>query len=789
MVCFVKRGCIAFVAIVLLVQTSGCRSWDEGAVDVDFSSSLRTLTNVYDLALAPLGKAGMISSYDRSGGNADGSTFIPTGLDRRITVADLKGPGCVRRIWATGGPDKKWQFYIDGESEPRINLKREEIFGGTYPFLEPLSRIFCGARHCYVPIPFAKSLRIVFEYDEVKPGMTPYCQINYEIFPKGTRVKSFPRRYAFDEKERMLVDEVRGHWREFENPIGGKGGALPVATQVLLEPGATASLLEHSGAAVLREFRITLDAPAGTTALARSQLLRNVVLRASWDHAAEPSVDVPLGDFFCSALRWRRFNSLLLGNGGGNTLICRFPMPFREAARVELRNDGRVPLAVRFAYALDEAPLTLDNMRYFHACWTQSTRTGVPFHLMDTRGRGHLVGCYVLSHGMDGSWNNLEGDEMIRVDGEMVPSIHGTGLEDYFNGGWYYYGLFDLPFAGLLEKAAMQTAQYRFHMPDRVGFDESLSFDFEFGDANRSRGYMSAATYWYQDQPVSAGTVMPTTAQRFPQPNAIAHAATMAELFELERIGLELEALERCAAFAEQYAQSPYVEALELRQIAYSEQVNGYEKVEEEYEAFAKTVKDPLVRAQAANLMWIHESTSNALAFANMNGAYELYLDGERILAGDNPLKVDVARVVLSPGTHELAAKVVATRNRPWCRLTLRTSTSNIVTDAGWESSSHKPHDWPQETGGVQWHGVKLHVVPPFMGFWQFEPNGYAGMQSGRCFIQPEAPWKTGRSAFFRTKFDVLEEGVVRRRQALKASDDPDDETMKVRRTSGVDIE
>jgi hypothetical protein len=389
---------------------------------------------------------------------------------------------------------------------------------------------------------------------------------------------------------------------------------------------------------------------------------------------------------------------------------------------------------------------------------------------------------------MDGSWNMLEGDESIRIDGETVASIHGTGLEDYFNGGWYYYGLYDHALCGLTEKAAMQTAQYRFHLPDRIPFSTGLEYEFEFGDANKAQGYMSAAAYWYQDAPVAAGSIIPPVEQRFPPLNAIAHAATMAELFELERLGLEREAAERCAIFVEKYAQSPYVEVLRLRELAYREQLEGYAKVREEYRRVAETSAKPDVAKQAALLMGFHDSPTNALAVANVNGEYELFIDGRPILAGDSPQKADAAALQLLPGPHELAAKVIAKRPSGWFRLTLRTATTNVVTDASWEASLQKPPGWPASTGGVEWGGVELHVVPPLMAYWQFEPNAFAGMQSGRHFIYPKAEWKNGFTAYFRKQFVIPAQAAAQAARETEQAGEGNEAEAENRRTSGADV-
>ena len=57
------------------------------------------------------------------------------------------------------------------------------------------------------------------------------------------------------------------------------------------------------------------------------------------------------------------------------------------------------------------------------------------FQMWDVKGRGHYVGCNLSVLHFQGSWWG-EGDDMICIDDEEIPSINGTGAEDYFNHAW-----------------------------------------------------------------------------------------------------------------------------------------------------------------------------------------------------------------------------------------------------------------------------------------------------------------------------------------------------------------
>lgn len=68
--------------------------------------------------------------------------------------------------------------------------------------------------------------------------------------------------------------------------------------------------------------------------------------------------------------------------------------------------------------------------------------------ILDAKGSGQFVGVTIsLLLNQWGGWN--EGDEMIWIDNEPMPRIHGTGGEDYFNGAWGLKKLFSTPLVGM----------------------------------------------------------------------------------------------------------------------------------------------------------------------------------------------------------------------------------------------------------------------------------------------------------------------------------------------------
>jgi hypothetical protein len=84
----------------------------------------------------------------------------------------------------------------------------------------------------------------------------------------------------------------------------------------------------------------------------------------------------------------------------------------------------------------------------------------------------------------------LEGDERIYIDGSAEPVVHGTGVEDIFNAGFYFdQGPFQMALHGSpyhldLGKGRQRedvTAAYRLMLTDATTFNKSLRADLEAG--------------------------------------------------------------------------------------------------------------------------------------------------------------------------------------------------------------------------------------------------------------------------------------------------------------------
>jgi hypothetical protein len=760
-------GYAALVIVLVAALLSACGPRRE-AEEVNLVNALGRLTNTAVFAESPRGRMEMISSYDRTGGNDDWGKLDNVRSDGLAPIADLKGPGIVHRTWNAGlGHDQKMLFFFDGESHPRLTCawKSESgadpamiFFGEGDAFSLPLCGRLSSGCFSYLPMPFEKSLAIAVSVPADK-GHRTYYQVNYELFDGGTKVESFPRVLSVEQKRAM--DGVLRHWREPSWAAVESLRRCDGAARLSLAPGERKDVLGLRGPAVLDTLGLRLEMPAEATGLTRMRMLRLLVLRMYWDDVATASVEVPLGDFFMNADGGRRYASLPLAYDG-KTYACRFPMPFAKSARCEIANEGNVAVGVEAVWRTEPVPLNAPR-NYFHAAWSSATASGAPFCVLRAQGPGHLAGCFLKVIGTDGTWNILEGDEMMWVDGELSPSFHGTGLEDYFNAGWYYNGLFDLPLHGLLRKAAMRTSQYRLHLPDRIPFQKGLLFNFEFGHGNASQGYMSGVAYWYQASPRPASSrLLPPPDARFPPPDRFEIATVLDDLFELERIGRLEEARDVSAGMAEKFQGNPDGQMLAVRALAYREWLEGYEAVSNKYAAAAAKWPGSPAAEQARHLMWVHEAGTNAVLAHHINGRFRLYLDGRKVAEGDNPFHLRSVPVTLSPGEHEVALETAPTRPDAWVFLALRTGATNLVLSAaqGWQYARKAPARWPDtDDASVEWHATSPGGLFPFMGGWQFAPNAFVMTQSDRWIHRLWPNWHNtpNTTTYLRKKFVMPE--------------------------------
>ena len=325
-----------------------------------------------------------------------------------------------------------------------------------------------------------------------------------------------------------------------ENPNGekGKGG---IATE-----GAGAKAATHLGQGwkvspcvnIAPHTNFTVAQIQGSGALqqiwltTKPEFWRASVLRMYWDGEENPSVETPLGDFFCSGWAERcNVSSLAVCVNPAGGFNSYWEMPFRKSARMMVENlsDEQMVFYYQVNYALTEVP---DDAAYFHAQWRRSNP--LPYKTVHTildgaKGQGHYVGTY-LAWGVHntGWWG--EGEIKFYLDGDKdFPTICGTGTEDYFGGAWDFeqpkgeYCAFSSPYSGLpqvikpdgLYRAQQRFGMYRWHIMDPIRFEQDLRVTIQALGWRKGGYYLplqddiASTAFWYQTEPHAPFPVLP----------------------------------------------------------------------------------------------------------------------------------------------------------------------------------------------------------------------------------------------------------------------------------------
>jgi Protein of unknown function (DUF2961) len=318
---------------------------------------------------------------------------------------------------------------------------------------------------------------------------------------------------------------------------GGNADSRPIPA------GETLTVLDAPGPGVLTHLWFTI-------ASSEDLHLKKLVLRIFWDDEATPSVEAPIGDFFGLGLgEYFLYQSIPLSVGADQALNSFFVMPFQKHARITIANDGAQKVDF-FYFNIDyracAKPLPASTL-YFHAQyrqaapakgWTNDWKDNSDpkvnnrpnldgegnYVWMEARGRGQFAGVTMsILQNQDYWWG--EGDDMFFVDGEVKPSINGTGSEDYFLGAWgfgahaFAYGLYGAPVKGD-EKAGGRSSVYRFHLDSPITFTKSLKATVEHGQANHRSDNFYSVAYWYQTEPHAPFPPLPPVADRLPRVRA-----------------------------------------------------------------------------------------------------------------------------------------------------------------------------------------------------------------------------------------------------------------------------
>lgn len=354
-----------------------------------------------------------------------------------------------------------------------------------------------------------------------------------------------------------LINKGKNRAINAENPHGekGKGGmaASPLGSSRKGSPcinrlaKGTTTLAEMEGPGVIQHIWVTVTDKTDADCF----VLRDLVLRMYWDDETVPSVECPLGDFFCNGFaRGYSVNSLPIAVNPTRGFNCFFPMPFKKKAKITIENQHDIEIPAFFYqidYCLyDDLP---QETAYFHAQWNRQriTNCAEDYVILDgVKGEGHYVGTFLALTTLQRYWWG-EGEIKFYIDGDdEYPTICGTGTEDYFGGAWSFASQKDgktventycTPFMGYPYYSANDDLVhnlyhnndcppmrgfYRWHIMDPINFTEDLKVTIQqIGVCDKGlferQDDVASVAYWYQTEPHNQFKPLMKKEERWPR--------------------------------------------------------------------------------------------------------------------------------------------------------------------------------------------------------------------------------------------------------------------------------
>jgi len=481
---------------------------------------------------------GLISSTNPKGAGPNFDNYVSLDEKGTAVLADLKGPGCIRRIFfsmasaMSTGRDSKWRpiwkdilgkprkllFFFDGEKKPRLtttvqNLMSDLVKGKRYRpsvgrhlpsfyqylnikySLRPLLGRNGNGFFSYLPIPYKKSLKITMDASDLFGFSYQIAYHKYDSVPEG--MESYNRDALTAAISPVRSGLLAGINDPEVTPVEGFLLRRALIKEQKLEPGQSTKPKIIRGPGIIREIEINW-------VRRDTAKVRGLVLRCYWDDEKNPSIEVPVDDLFGfdhgNRVRVQLFFlDRIDGNAGERRGRIWFPMPFNKQARIIVTNenekaDGAIPFSMKLRYM--RIRKLNPEFGYFHAFWSRSyikEGRSEPHVMLDMKGAGRMIGCMLAVNKATSGRDYLETTETLTIDGK---SWKGTTLDNFFNGYNGYGKKFNAAYHGVPIQRKGNVTQFRFFIPDSIPFSKSFSLKIPYAEEN-----FTSVTFWYQKEP------------------------------------------------------------------------------------------------------------------------------------------------------------------------------------------------------------------------------------------------------------------------------------------------
>jgi len=299
------------------------------------------------------------------------------------------------------------------------------------------------------------------------------------------------------------------------------GQGWKVSPSIMIKSKTTYTIAEMDGPGSIQHIWMT---PTGNW--------RYTIIRIYWDDETTPSVEAPVGDFFC--MGWGKYSplqSLAVAVNPGSAFNCYWSMPFRKKCKITMENiaDEDMYLYYQIDYILTDVP---DDAAYFHAQFRRTNPLSYKqdYVLVDgIKGRGQYVGTYMAIGVTNNGWWGEGEIKFFMDDDSKFPTICGTGTEDYFCGSYDFdtrkkndagvetvnYTEFCSPYTGMPQvirgdghyDVMQRFGLYRWHITDPIRFEKNLKVTIQSLGWRHDGRYLpqqndiASVVFWYQTEP------------------------------------------------------------------------------------------------------------------------------------------------------------------------------------------------------------------------------------------------------------------------------------------------
>ncbi|MBL7110897.1 MAG: DUF2961 domain-containing protein [Bacteroidales bacterium] len=411
-----------------------------------------------------------------------------TGMGEFV-IADVEGPGAIVRLWTAAMEGEITMYigdmnnpYYEGPARNFFQQPYNYYFEGDYIDEELFEKAFCQRDACYAPIPFAERLRVTWKgnLNEIH-----FYQMQVRLYEKYTMLMSFSQLDIREYSE--VINRVAGILADPDKNFPYSKGNSKIKFDITLKPGESLEALQLEGSAAIEKLVLKVDSDDPDLAL------RQTIMHISFDEYPWAQVQSPVGDFFGAAPGINPYQSLPFTVDPDGTMTCRYVMPFENSCKILFQNLGDQDVIVTGSVSSKDYNWDGSSM-HFRARWRADHNLypsvyhtyDVPFLI--AAGKGTYVGTTsILMNPADvpTPWGNWwgEGDEKVFVDFGEVPSLFGTGSEDYYNYSWSSPDIFFFPFCGQPRNDGPGNrgfvTNYRWHISDPIPFEREIRFYME----------------------------------------------------------------------------------------------------------------------------------------------------------------------------------------------------------------------------------------------------------------------------------------------------------------------